>query len=140
MDAAQDQAAEHAHEQVSEQQPADLAAKSSENAEGAITEAWSWTARHLVCSATAEYAGSLDRGWTGSSTGMADNNLVKTVHFSPDGTCVLSASEDSILRVYEVWRLVNHSLIVSIWSSVFTVFELLICASLMGLKRHKCTC
>jgi WD40 repeat protein len=101
MDAAQ-QAAEHAHEPVSEQQPSEFAAEPSENAETAITEAWSWTARRLMCSATAEYAGSLDRGWTGSSTGMADNNLIKTVHFSPDGTCVLSASEDSILRVYEV--------------------------------------
>jgi WD40 repeat protein len=125
MDAAQDQAVDHAHGPVSEQQSPDLAAESSENAEGTITEAWRWTARHLVCSARAEYAGSLDRGWTGSSTGMADNNLVKTVHFSPDGTCVLSASEDSILRVYEVRCLADELLLVIEYSTSVVVDRLL---------------
>lgn len=30
------------------------------------------------------------------------NNFLKGLSFSPDGTCILSASEDHILRVYEV--------------------------------------
>jgi WD40 repeat protein len=110
MDVAEDQAAVDAEQPILEQQPSGLALESNESAEDVITEAWAWNARCCVCSATAEYAGCLDRGWTGSSTGMADNNLIKTVHFSPDGTCVLSASEDAMLRVYEVHCLFYKSL------------------------------
>ena len=71
-------------------------------------QAWDWSSQRLTCEAL-----SIFEDWTQqsnkqhaaaytSSSRDVDNNIVKAVAFSPDGTCVLSASEDCLLRVFEV--------------------------------------
>ena len=39
--------------------------------------------------------------WAGRNH-MGDTNIVKAVRFAPDGTCLLSSSEDCLLRLFEV--------------------------------------
>ncbi len=60
-------------------------------------EASSGTA--VVCETIQAFEGSSNSKTTGHRT---FNNVVKAVRFSPDGTCLLTSSEDHILRVFEV--------------------------------------
>lgn len=60
-------------------------------------EASSGTA--VVCESIQTFEGSSNSKTTGP---RIFNNVVKAVRFSPDGTCLLTSSEDHILRVFEV--------------------------------------
>ncbi|KAG5187848.1 WD40-repeat-containing domain protein [Tribonema minus] len=59
---------------------------------------WDFSSRRVVCEASEEFSGVAAAA---SSSLPCENNFVKDIHFSPDGTCLLAASEDCKLRLYE---------------------------------------
>lgn len=57
------------------------------------------------------------------------NNFLKGASFSPDGTCLLTSSDDTVLRVFEVPNHVLHGV------RLFTSFIPLVCTSGQGGNR-----
>ena len=56
----------------------------------------------MVCEAMQAFERSSSSSSSKTTGHRAFNNVVKAVRFSPDGTCLLTSSEDHVLRVFEV--------------------------------------
>lgn len=74
------------------------------------------------------------------SQAFCENNFLKAVSFSPDGSCVLTNSEDKILRVFDVSNITWQSQIESSSSLVFEEVDILLLLKYLFKEIHTFIC